>query len=405
MVPPDLSIGPGISQDSSGAAAFYRQRLLEGIVPFWLQHGIDRTHGGLLTCMDDTGRRQSTDKYLWSQGRGVWTFAALYRRVDPRPEFLDIARSTADFILHHGRDNNGDVVYRVGQAGGIIEGYTSVYSNLFAAYGLNELAQASGEARYHKFALDFLQRSFEELRQPFFGRIAPYRIPAGIAWVHGPPMICLEVANEIAAATGSPLAEEAVEWCLGRILHAHIRREPLTLLEHLTESDDFLDTPEGRIIVPGHAIESMWFVIHAALRLGKAEPVHLALQVIRRMLEAGWDECSGGLSLGLDYRKGGTPALANAEKKIWWVHTEALYALVLASRLTEEPWCREWYKRVSQWSFDHFENGTGEWIRGVDRDGKPITETVALPVKDPFHFPRALILIYQTLQRGRPLYG
>jgi len=41
----------------------------------------------------------------------------------------------------------------------------------------------------------------------------------------------------------------------------------------------------------------------------------------------------------------------------------------------------------------------GEWTQRLDRRGTRLTEVIALPVKDPFHLPRALIVAIQTLQR------
>jgi N-acylglucosamine 2-epimerase len=73
--------------------------------------------------------------------------------------------------------------------------------------------------------------------------------------------------------------------------------------------------------------------------------------------------------------------------------------LLLAYRLTGEPWCLEWYERIHDWSFRHFPlNPGGEWFQRLDREGNPIQDLIALPVKDPFHLPRAVLLILQLLQ-------
>jgi N-acylglucosamine 2-epimerase len=42
----------------------------------------------------------------------------------------------------------------------------------------------------------------------------------------------------------------------------------------------------------------------------------------------------------------------------------------------------------------------GEWRQRLDRKGKPMTTVVALPVKDPFHLPRALILSLEVLRQS-----
>ena len=92
--------------------------------------------------------------------------------------------------------------------------------------------------------------------------------------------------------------------------------------------------------------------------------------------------------------------MPHAETKLWWPHTEALYALLLARSLTDEPWCNEWYGRLHEWSFAHFPMPeVGEWRQRLDRQGKPLQGFIALPVKDPFHLPRSVILAIQLLQQ------
>jgi N-acylglucosamine 2-epimerase len=145
-------------------------------------------------------------------------------------------------------------------------------------------------------------------------------------------------------------------------------------------------------VEPGHAIESMWFLLHWARRRGNQEAIARAVECIRWHCELGWDKEFGGLKLAVDIG-GHVPYLANAEKKIWWVHTEALYGLLLAYQLTGEAWCAEWYERIHEWSVKHFSMpGVGEWRQRLDRAGQPVTELIALPVKDPFHLPRAALL-------------
>ena len=87
--------------------AIYRAELLERVMPFWLEHTIDRQHGGILTCISDEGQVLSEDKYMWSQLRAIWTFSALYNRVERRAEWLDAARHVFDFVKRYGRDEQG----------------------------------------------------------------------------------------------------------------------------------------------------------------------------------------------------------------------------------------------------------------------------------------------------------
>lgn len=76
----------------------YRDNLLEDVIPFWEEHSIDRDKGGYFTCLDRAGNVFDTDKFIWLQARQVWTFSMLYRKVEQRPAWLEIARHGADFL-------------------------------------------------------------------------------------------------------------------------------------------------------------------------------------------------------------------------------------------------------------------------------------------------------------------
>ena len=83
--------------------------------------------------------------------------------------------------------------------------------------------------------------------------------------------------------------------------------------------------------------------------------------------------------------------------KLRWI----IAGLLLARSLTREPWCNEWYHRVHEWSFSHFSMPeVGEWRQRLDRQGKPLPGFVAMPVKDPFHLPRSVILAIQLLSQS-----
>lgn len=377
----------------------YQRLLMEDVVPYWLRHGIDREHGGLMTCIRDDGSRISTDKYMWSQGRGIWSFSALYNRIEKRPEFLDVARRTADFVLKHGRDKEGRFAFQLTREGEIVQGAVSVYADFFVVYGLGELYRATHEKRYMEEALRIFRSAVARVKAPDFNSFAPYTRPLGIGHVHGAVMIGLEVGQELGDVSTETDIQEFVDWCLHRIMEVHSKPERKLLLEHLGPNDEEVDSPPGRVVIPGHSIESMWFVMHQARRRKDPALARRATEMVRWILTIGWDEEFGGIFLGID-AAGGKPWWPHAEKKLWWVHGETLYALLLAHELTGEAWCMEWYKKVHDWTFQFFpDHEHGEWHQRLDREGRLSTEVVALPVKDPFHLPRNLILGLDVLSR------
>lgn len=375
----------------------YRSLLLDGFVPFWLKHGIDWEEGGVLSCMKEDGSPVSDDKFMWSQARSVWTFSALYNRVEPRAEFLKVAGNSIRFLLAYGRDELGRWVYQTDRAGKVIEGATSIYTDCLAVYGLSEYYRAVRDENILSIAGATLERVQRRIEEPDFHETAPCPLPTG--WKnHGVPMIMTETTGELAGTTGDNNLAALADGYAARVMNHFVRPDRKLLLEFLTDTYGELPPNAGTFVMPGHAIESMWFVMHRARCRGDSVLARRAAEVSRWHLEAGWDQEYGGIFLGID-AEGNQPFLPHAEKKLWWPHTEALYATLLAHHLTGEAWCMEWYDRVAEWSFAHFPMPeTGEWRQRLTREGQPTNEVITLPVKDPFHLPRAAILIMQLLR-------
>lgn len=164
-----------------------------------------------------------------------------------------------------------------------------------------------------------------------------------------------------------------------------------------------------RHVNPGHTLECMWFVIHAAARLQRKDLVAQTLPVIQKAFELGWDQEKGGLLRFVD-QDGGQPKgqqtgdpyealiLDTWDSKLWWPHSEALYSSLLAYELSDDNSFKELYLQMHDYVFQTFpqpDRRIGEWIQIRDRDGNPMEKVVALPVKDPFHIIRNVLLIIE----------
>ncbi len=217
---------------------------------------------------------------------------------------------------------------------------------------------------------------------------------------HGVSMIFSLAYHELAEATGEAAVRAAADRHHQRVMDTFLRADRGLVLEWLRPDGTELAPPEGTVVVPGHGVESMWFQIHIARARGDGATCRQAVEAIRRHLELAWDPQYGGLLLAVDADGRSDVAWDFHDSKLWWPHTEALYGTLLAHELCGEPWCMEWHERVRRYSFSHFPVPEhGEWRQRLDRRGRPFTEVVALPVKDPFHLPRALILCIEALSR------
>ncbi len=378
--------------------AIYRAELLQRTIPFWLEHAIDREHGGILTCISDEGHVISTDKYMWSQLRAIWTFSALYRRIAARDEWLDTARHIFDFVRQYGRDEYGRWVFAVDACGNVLEGASSIYADGFAIYGLTEYARAAGDQQALDLALETYENVQRRLVSPGSYETAPYPIPEGMK-AHGVSMIFSLVFHELGLLSEDEAVLAAGLHHAEEVMASFLRPDQGLVYEYVTLDNRLVDSPQGRAIVPGHAIESMWFMMHIYDHWGKQDRIDEAVAAIRRHIEYGWDEEFGGILLSRD--AGDLDAWwPFAGSKLWWPHTEALYALLLAYEHSREGWALEWYKKVHDYAFAHYPVPVyGEWTQKLDRRGNKFTQTVALPVKDPFHLPRSLIMCTAVLSR------
>ena len=95
----------------------YKNDLLNDIMPFWMEHGLDRKHGGVYTCVNRDGSLIDTTKSVWFQGRFAFICAFAYNNVERKQEWLDACKSTLDFIENHCFDTDGHMFFSVTEDG------------------------------------------------------------------------------------------------------------------------------------------------------------------------------------------------------------------------------------------------------------------------------------------------
>lgn len=388
----------------------YRRELLQHVMPFWLHYSVDWRYGGMFTCLADDGTILRRDKYIWSNARALWTWSALVNRIAGRcpdlipPRTVDTWREAAHdqyrFLKRCGRDDRGYWVMAVDETGTtVVEGANSIVVDAFAIYGLVEYFRMSGRAEALDLARDTALRCLARLVHPGTYGTAPYPTPPGMK-AHREAMQFSLMFCEL----GHELGDEAILEAglnYGRDVLDHFwQPERGVLLEYIGLDNRVWDTPPGRTMVPGHAIESLWFQIHNFSRVGDTARARQAARAMRPCFEKGWDPVYGGLFLAIDVAGRQPVYWRHADKKLWWPFTEALPGALLAYEQLGEDWCLEWLQKCHQWAFAHFPNREqGEWTQKLDRQGNKISDVVALPVKDPYHLPRGLIIAIETLQR------
>ncbi len=387
---------PG-NPDFTKLLRFYRDDLKANIAPFWLEYAIDREFGGICTCISDRGDIMSFDKYMWSQLRAIWTFSALYNHIEKKEEWLNAARGIFDFVRKYGRDNKGNWLYSTTRDGKPLSGATSIYSDGFAISCFTELARATGDKSVINLAIETYENIKNRLNVPGSYQTEPLTIPPGCI-AHGISMIFSKVFFDLGNyVNDSSIVEHGLRHA-EKVMTVFLSPENMKLFEFAGIDNKLLDVPPGLTIVPGHALESMWFMIHIYSEMNDYNRIRQAIECIRWNIELGWDPDYDGILLALDAK--GTFWEDKWDTKLWWVHSEALYALLLAYYFTGEQWCLDWYGKVHSYTFTRYPvQGYGEWYQRLDRKGDHIGNISGLPVKDPYHVARAYINCIGCLEK------
>lgn len=373
----------------------YGKILLEGSIPFWEKYALDES-GAINNCIDDYGKVLSRDRYLWSQGRALWTFSALYGRVSKKKEWLDIADGLFNYLRENGRDETGKWMYLLDGEGNVKEKDISIYVDGFVLNGMGEYYLITGNEEARVIGEETYDNVIKRLRVPGSYKTAPYIIPEGMK-THGINMIFSFFFYNFGKAVGrQDICDEGVRMAK-EILDHFYQEDRDVVLEFVILDGKYSDTPEGRTCVPGHVIEGMWFLMSIFEQTGDLELIKKCRHLIKRHLELAWDKEYGGLLLALDI-EGKEPVFwGKADYKAWWVHSEALVATMYAYKFEKEDWCIHWHKKVLEYALEKYPRGEGEWTQWLDRMGN-LAESAALPVKDPFHLPRALIYLINILK-------
>jgi N-acylglucosamine 2-epimerase len=169
--------------------------------------------------------------------------------------------------------------------------------------------------------------------------------------------------------------------------------------EHVQPDGGRSDSFDGRLLNPGHAIEAMWFLMQTAEQRDDRELIERAAEVMLNTLEFGWDEEYGGLFYFMD-AKGRPPQQLEWDQKLWWVHLEALVALAMGFRLTGKKELWEWYKKLHDYSWDHFPDPEhGEWFGYLNRRGEVLLTLKGGKWKGCFHVPRAMLMCWEEFEK------
>ena len=355
----------------------YRKELTEDILPFWLKEAIDGEYGGIMTCLDREGHLYGDEKSVWFQGRALWSFSKAYNVIEKDPRYLAAAKTIYEF-LPKCEDTDGRMYFTVTRDGRGIQKRRYYFSETFAAIGCAEYYRASNDpeallnARYY---FDVAYDCFTGVR---------YTEPKLNPKVHAmkslsPVMIMLSTAQTMRAIDTEHQSKYAkiAEDCLREILDGGYLTER-ALLEHISRDGKAVDTPQGRIVNPGHSMEAAWFILTEGLLTGN-----------QKAIEAGKNIIDITLPMQLEW-----------DMKLWWPQCETMIAARLAYALFGEETYQKLYQDTEKYCQEYFiDKNHGEWYGYLHYDNTPSTTLKGNIFKGPFHIPR-LYMIMALLDSG-----
>jgi len=376
----------------------YSDELFQKVIPFWMNHSKDEEYGGYFTCLSRDGQVYDTDKFIWLQAREVWQFAKLYNTVEPKKEWLDMAKHGADFLQKHGKDEDGNWYFSLNQKGQPLVQPYNIFSDCFATMAFGQLYKATGNESYATIAKDTFYSIIKRQNNPkgSYNKIVPgTRELKNFAL----PMILSNLAMEIETLLPKDFINETLDKVIHEVMEVFYLEDQGLILENVNPDGQFVDCFEGRLLNPGHAIESMWFMMDLGEKLKQPELIEKAVKITLDTLEYGWDIEHGGIFYFMDL-KGHPMQQLEWDQKLWWVHLETLVALLKGYQHTDNVACWEWFEKVHDYAFKHFSDPEyGEWFGYLNRRGEVLLPLKGGKWKGCFHVPRGLMIALQTLEQ------
>lgn len=375
-------------------AGSYRNDLITNILPFWLKNGWDRENGGYFTCLDRDGSLMDSMKSVWFQGRFAYILATAYNRIERNEEWLEACKSGLDFIEKYCFDTDGRMFFEVTATGVPVRKRRYSFSETFAAIAMAQYAIATGDKQYTEKAVRLFKNTLHNLNTP--GILEPKFREGFVAKGHSPCMILIDTAARIREATDDPVLTGQIDDSIATLRRDFIKPEFKALLETVGPDGEFIDSIAGRVINPGHSIETAWFILEEARYRGwDADLTRLGLTLLDWSWEWGWDKQYGGISYFKDC-KGLPPQDYWHDMKFWWPQSETIIAALYGYLASGDSKYLAMHKQISDYTYARFpDKEYGEWFGYFHYDGTLSQQAKGNMFKGPFHIPRMMLKGYE----------
>lgn len=363
----------------------YGKYLKDDILEFWLKNAIDEQYGGIFTQLDRTGNVYGTEKSVWFQGRALYIFSLAYNQVKKDERYLNAAKKIYQFLPNCTRED-GRMYFTVTRDGKELQMRRYYFSETFAAIGCAEYFLATGDIEAKEKAEAYFDTAYQiysgkvKTAPKFNGENAPYKALS-------PAMIMLATAQVMRKLDRDKYNKIALE-TIPEILSHWTEKG---LLENVGLNGEFVDTPTGRLINPGHSLECAWFIMAEGVYQNNDKLKNVGKEIIDISMKLGIN--NGGIIAFCDCD--GKPASAlEWDMKLWWPQCEAIIANLMAYKIFNEEKYNTNYKALIEYAFSNFaDKEYGEWYGYLHYDNTPSHYLKGNIFKGPFHLPRMLMIV------------
>ncbi|XHR30952.1 MAG: AGE family epimerase/isomerase [Chthoniobacteraceae bacterium] len=384
------------------------QELSGNILPFWMNHTVDRVNGGFYGAVtNDLVIHNEIPRSSTLCARILWVYSTAYRRFG-LSEYWVIAQWAYDYLTRVFWDHEeGGVYWEVDCKGHPVADRKHHYAQAFAIYGLAEYYRATQEPKCLRLVRELFHYLEKHARDPIH---EGYTEGSSRTWG---PLLDMRLSDkdlncQKSVNTHLHILEAYTD--LLRVwddteLKARHRALIETFLEHILDRNSghlklFFDDPWHSLsetVSFGHDIECSWLLVEAAEMQGDAELLSQVRQSAVLMADAVYKE--GRDADGSVFYEADPRGLTDTSKS-WWAQAEAVVGFHNAYQISNQ---KHFAQAASQcWAYiqTHMVDRVhGDWFKQLTRDGVPDNTRYKVgPWDCPYHHSRACFEMLTRLE-------
>ena len=390
--------------------------LNDSLIEFYLP-SVDAQHGGYLEVLDEAGKFEASDKFLTLQARQLWFFSTLAINDIRKQESLAAAKSGFEFLTSKFFDDaHGGYFAKVSATGEPVDTRKHVYPNAFVIYGLVEYYRATQDPDALRKAVDLFntleKHCYDQehggYREFFYADWKLITDPAESGYVgaintktYNSHLHILEAFAQLYRETQEPTLQSRLNELIN--INTETVKHPSfpCNIDGWYTDWQMIETPRNLRASYGHDVECAWLVMDAVEALGEK------YEQSEKITEWAIGICEFAIKHGLDTKHGGffssgiPNQVSDDRRKIWWVQSEALVAMLTLHKMTGDDRYREIFDSCYDFTVNHHIAPQGGWWDTLEEDGTVGQKKTRTSMwQGAYHNGRALLHCAKLLERS-----